>query len=267
MHNQMGKFTGERVIPEQDRSGEKYYGHLIFYDFAKKYVKGKIVLDDGCGTGYGSAFLLKAKPLKVIGIDVSVDAIIYAIQRYRCPQLSFLVADGCQLPFPDKSFDVVISSQVIEHVDDDEAYLREVVRILKDDGFFMVSTPNKQTFNPNESPMPFHCREYYVHEFVRLLQSFFRNVKIFGQYCTKKSGGKTVRDLLVRLGQSGFLSWIPLDFRVKRGRMIANIFSLNEKYSLKDFNIQKFNPLISMNIICLCSMKKSFWVKWHDAST
>lgn len=249
------EFTGERVIPEKDRSKEKYYGHLIFYDFASKFVKSKVVLDDGCGTGYGSFFVLKAQPNEVIGIDISVDAIAYAKKKYRQPRLTFLVGDGTNLPFADETFHVVISSQVVEHIVGYETYIREIVRILKNDGILLISTPNKQTFNPYGPPMPFHFKEFQIHEFIKLMRKFFKCIEVFGQYNIKKSTPRVIRNLLICLGQSRLFSWVPFDIRIKVGRAVINMFSVIEKYSLEDFRIQAFDPLTSMNIICICSMK------------
>lgn len=256
IHKYASKFTGERVIPEEDPTGEKYFGHLIFYDFASKYVTSKIVLDDGCGTGYGSSFLLRTQPNQVIGIDISVDAVRYATQRYKHPQLTFLIGDGTNLPFVDRTFDIVVSSQVIEHVAEYEAYLSEITRVLKDDGSLLIGTPNKQTFNLHGPPMRFHFKEFYIHEFIELVRRFFRHIEVFGQYNVKKSKKRVIRDTLIRLGHSRLLSWIPFDVRIKGGRILTRMLSRNEKYALEDFKIQAFDPLTSMNIICICSMKR-----------
>ena len=64
--------TGERVNP--DFADENFRNHLRFYQFASQFVRGKEVLDCGCGTGYGSALLADSGAKSVLGIDFSCPA-------------------------------------------------------------------------------------------------------------------------------------------------------------------------------------------------
>lgn len=251
------KPTEERVIPEVGTDDEKYCGHLIFYDFMSKYVNSKIVLDDGCGTGYGAFFLTSSNPTKIIGLDRSLEAVSYANKNYRKPELSYIVGDGTKLPFENQTFDVITSSQVIEHVPEYKAYLNEAFRVLKEPGLLLLGTPNKQTFNPNGPPMPFHYKEFLVNDITSVLHDYFEDVSVLGQYNVKRSQKKNARFRLIRIGQSKVLSSISPNYRVRVGRRLAKFFGLNERYSLEDFVIrQPFHPSISMNIICVCSKKR-----------
>jgi ubiquinone/menaquinone biosynthesis C-methylase UbiE len=250
------KSTGERVVPDEGANDEKYCGHLIFYDFAKKYVKSKSILDDGCGAGYGTSFLANALPSNAIGLDRSYDAISYANHKYKKPRLSYIVSDGAKLPFNNELFEVVISTQVIEHIQKYREYLSEIVRVLKHSGILLIGTPNKQTFNPNGAPMPFHFKEFYSDEFKEFLLNFFENVETFGQYNLKRSTKRNTRESLIRFGQSKMLSWLPASFRVRVGRELTKTLNLKEDYCLKDFEIKEFDESTSMNIICLCSKKR-----------
>ena len=73
--------TTERVIVENYQSGPDtyliYLIHKVTYDYSKKYITGKKVLDYGCGSGYGTA-LISSSCLEVTGVDVSAEAITYA---------------------------------------------------------------------------------------------------------------------------------------------------------------------------------------------
>ncbi len=93
------------------------------------------VLDIGSGTGIIANKLSKHFK-KVYGVDVS---------DYRIIKEGYIFKkiNDEKLPFKNKFFDVVISNQVIEHVNDQDKHLNEISRILKDDGICYLATPNK----------------------------------------------------------------------------------------------------------------------------
>jgi SAM-dependent methyltransferase len=84
---------------------------------------------------------------------------------------------------------LVTSFQVIEHIEgkDVNRLLREVSRVLKDDGVFIVTTPNRGLrLLPFQKPWnPEHKKEYDYKEFEIILKKFFSNVQIFGLFATK----------------------------------------------------------------------------------
>jgi ubiquinone/menaquinone biosynthesis C-methylase UbiE len=100
-------------------------------------VKGA-VLEIGCGRG-GKIATLDGITRRC-GIDYSERAITEA--RKAFPGAEFEVADACALPYPDMSFDVAYSIEVIEHVEDYERFLTEALRVLKPGGVLFVQTPN-----------------------------------------------------------------------------------------------------------------------------
>ena len=96
------------------------------------------------------------------------------------------VSDACRLPLPDRAADVYIALETLEHLDDDRAFLHEVLRVLKPDGLFICSTPNRAVTNPgaaaHERPgNPFHVREYTGEELRTLLAACFQRLEWYGQ--------------------------------------------------------------------------------------
>jgi len=70
----------------------------------------------------------------VVGGDISPETVAYSQKYYRRDNLTFEVMDVRDIPYPDQSFDVVVSFETIEHIVEGEQFLREVVRLLDDDG-------------------------------------------------------------------------------------------------------------------------------------
>ena len=176
----MAEFTGERVIPGQV-DADLLNEHLARYAFAARLSRRKQVLDAGCGAGYGSAELAR-KAASVLGIDRSAEAIAFARAQYPAPNLRFEEADCTALPAADGSIDLVVAFEVIEHLQDWRAFLREARRVLAPAGQFIVSTPNKRYYSESRGcsgPNPFHVHEFEFEEFRAELGEVFPHVSLF----------------------------------------------------------------------------------------
>lgn len=173
------KFTGERFTPECVR--EIRYEHVHRYAFARELVAGRRVLDAACGEGYGSALLAETAS-EVIGVDLSAEAVAHASERYPAANLEFRQADCLDLPLEDTSVDCVVSFETLEHLADHDRLLAEFRRVLRPDGFLLISTPDKAVYtdemgNRNE----FHVAELYRDEFEALLGRYFSCHRLWGQ--------------------------------------------------------------------------------------
>jgi ubiquinone/menaquinone biosynthesis C-methylase UbiE len=93
-----------------------------------------------------------------------------------------LCFDAQQLPFPEKSFDVVICFEVIEHLDNPRLFLSESKRVLRSNGIFLCSTPNAERLKMLhvDSLSAYHKREYSVDEFSQLLSKSFQEFTLWG---------------------------------------------------------------------------------------
>ena len=168
------KFTGERLVPEKNKQDLIYGEHIVRYLFAKQFIKDKVVLDIASGVGYGTRILAE-NVKRIIGVDISKEAIEYAKRNYACKNCEFLVGDAEKLNFEDKSFDVVVSFETIEHLKNYKKFLEEIRRTLKDNGLFIVSTPNKEIYPPGN---PFHIKEFSEKEFKTELQKLFKFISL-----------------------------------------------------------------------------------------
>lgn len=98
-------------------------------------------LDLGCGRGI-YASILAQKGFEVKGIDISPTELYFAKENFGS-DVDFQVGDAQNIPFSDKSFDVVVCSEVIEHLNSHGKAMREIARVLKDNGKAIISMPNK----------------------------------------------------------------------------------------------------------------------------
>jgi len=97
----------------------------------------KKILDVGCASGWFLSQLSHFYPkAKCYGIDVYKEAITYGKKRYKSLDLRY--ADGHSLPYANKSFDVVVCTEVLEHVVDPEKVLREIRRVLSPNGVAVI---------------------------------------------------------------------------------------------------------------------------------
>jgi SAM-dependent methyltransferase len=163
-----------------------HLAHLRAYQEAALLGINKSVLDLGCNNGYGTA-LLNSRCANVIGIDVSPMAIQDAQQRFGNYGINFLVYDGRTIPFGDRSFDMIVSFQVIEHIADTTSYLAEIVRVLRPAGMALFTTPNAAIrLDPGMKPWNhFHVREYLADQLSLQLRLVFAEVSIRGLFAVK----------------------------------------------------------------------------------
>src|ERR1700693_78236 len=136
----------DRYVPSATRDITSA-GHEGVYEWIAENLvtDGMRALDFGCGTGYGAALLARAGAT-VDGVDNSPAAIDYATENFGAPGVRFFVADLMK-PLPDvcapRSYDLVASSEVLEHVVDPFAFVRGMAESLNEGGAAFVGTPNR----------------------------------------------------------------------------------------------------------------------------
>ncbi len=167
------KFTGEQFIPDQT-SRRMEQDHVERYKFAAKFVEDKDVLDMACGAGYGTKLLKEAGAKSVDGVDISPEIINYARTRYAVGGINFFVSDAIKYT-SNKKYDVIVSFETIEHIQDYKALLNNFFRLLGEDGLLIISSPNREITSPSLNSISdkpyskFHVREFIVPELIKEL--------------------------------------------------------------------------------------------------
>ena len=169
----MAIYTTE-IASETIRSDNPIHQRLLkAYYLAMDRVKGDL-LEIGCGEGRG-VHLLQDKVTSFTGLDKIAEVVETLSGKY--PEAKFIQSSIPPLDFDDAQFDTVISFQVIEHIKNDQEYLKEIARVLKPGGQALLTTPNiKKSLSRN----PWHVREYTATQLKKLCEPHFTLVEMLG---------------------------------------------------------------------------------------
>jgi SAM-dependent methyltransferase len=115
-----------------------HWDDWLFRDVILSNVRSShCILDIGAGIGFVEQMRFRGNVAKVCGLDPEVSVL-------NNPHLDEAkVGFGEKIPWPDESFDLVFADNVLEHLPDPDAVFREVYRVLKPCGYFLVKTPNR----------------------------------------------------------------------------------------------------------------------------
>lgn len=176
-----------RYVPHEGRLDFVGTAHETRYLWAADHLalEGASVLDLGCGSGYG-AFVLAEKAASVHAADSCEEAIAFARQLYKKPNLRYSKMNACSPTLVEElspcTYDIIVSFEVIEHLERYFDYLENVRLLLKENGTFLLSTPNRlQTFNWNSRWNPCHFQEFSPYQLRSILGLFFTRVHLIAQ--------------------------------------------------------------------------------------
>jgi SAM-dependent methyltransferase len=171
-----GIFTGERLVAGDPLFAADLSRHVVAYRVGQEQVRGKRVLDAGCGDGYGTDLLAQTAG-RAVGVDRSAETVAIAARRYQRPNLAYRVCELPRLADLGERFDVVCNFQVIEHLADPQPFLRAAQQVLEPGGCLIVTTPNRLTARVEN---PYHVHEYVADELHAVLAQVFGAVEVRG---------------------------------------------------------------------------------------
>ena len=119
---------------------DRFYIQLYHRTAAQADLRGKRVLEVGCGHGGGASYLMRTlRPASYTGLDRNRDAVAFCRRRHNLPKVDFVHGDAEQLPFPDQSFDAVINVESSGAYPHFSRFLAEVARMLRPGGHFLYT--------------------------------------------------------------------------------------------------------------------------------
>jgi SAM-dependent methyltransferase len=181
------------------------------------------VLDIGTSTGSNLRMLSDLGFKYVTGVDVSDDAIRYCARK----GLGHVKKGNvCALPFDDGSFDVVLATDIIEHVDDDDLALAEIARVLKPGGRVLITVPAFGSLWGLQDEVALHKRRYRIVPLLeqlkrvglKPLRRYYFNYLLFGPIWLAR---QLIRILRVRVDSEGEINTPALN------RILQGIFLLD----------------------------------------
>lgn len=229
------------------------------YVAAESFIQGD-VLEVGCGEGRGIDLLI-SKANSFTAVDKIEEAL--AKLRVKYPTGKFI---GTNIPplsaLATNTFDVVVTFQVIEHIENDHLFLEEIHRVLKPGGLALVTTPNRKL---SLTRNPWHVREYLADELKKLGEKYFASVNMKGitgnekvmQYYeeNKKSVERITRFDILNLQYHMPASILRIPYEVmnrwNRNKLQAQATGLVKEIKHSDYTVtDKADEALDLFMIC-----------------
>jgi 2-polyprenyl-3-methyl-5-hydroxy-6-metoxy-1,4-benzoquinol methylase len=169
----------ERIEYDSFDDALDIYLHHKRYSLAISELHWDTVLDLWCGYGFGTKLMASQCPDKhFTAIDIDEEVILYAKNHNQLPNITYTVMSATDLTFENAYFDTITSIENIEHIPNDQNYISEAFRVLKNNGKFIITTPNDNRLWHRIKRLlwlkivynMFHIREYNLDQLNHILQ-------------------------------------------------------------------------------------------------
>lgn len=171
------KKTGERQVASKIDDVRSDHKNRYFW-VRDKLAKTDIVLDAGCGVGYGSKILAENCE-SVFAYDISKLAIEFANKHWRNPNIVFSQSDLHFTEYKAGVADKVVAFEILEHLAIPELFIKQAYDALKSKGIMFVSVPNKEELPHSVTLNPFHFRHYSFDEVIELFRNWGFELKSY----------------------------------------------------------------------------------------
>ncbi len=172
------------VFDAESRTRKAQAALAVFREIFGTRLGTLVLLNVGASSGAMDAVFAEAFA-KVVGIDIDDNAIRYAQQQYVRENLRFLVADALDIPFPACAFDVVVCSQIYEHVPDQPKLFAEIHRVLRPGGICYFAATNRLV------PIEPHYRLWFLSWLPRPLADRYLRLRGRGDHYYERMLGLT----------------------------------------------------------------------------
>ncbi len=183
----------EARFPETHSEEERIYQYVL----SRIPPKAKFIADIGCGNGWLARRLLNLDRI-IVSIDVSFRNVSRVLKLYPDENHFGIVADGYFLPFRDNTFDCVVASEVIEHLEEPQKFVGELLRIVAPNGKVILTTPYKEKIRYTlcihcNKPTPWnaHLHSFDEYKFKNILQ----DIGLIDKWSYRKFGNSLVQYL------------------------------------------------------------------------
>lgn len=254
--------TAERSSETDITINPLFRQYLAAYEYALQFAKDKVVLDVGCGEGYGTN-LLASVAKKAVGIDYSKEALDKASKNYASDKTVFFRNNINHIVLADESFELIVAFQVIEHLARPHILLSKIRDLLKVSGIFLLSTPNKEA---SIIENPYHYMEYDRETLKRLLDKYFSRVEIYGMRFSQKAARfrekrKTESQNFLKLDPLKLHRLLPVFIRRALFDLVAEKLSkkiylkdreLTESIAASDYRVSQAEIDLSIDLMAVC---------------
>lgn len=178
-------WTAEDILDNGERVSHlnrdfAFYAHLSIYGFATQFCHNAIVLDVGSGSGYGSAHLAEHGAQRVYGIDASPKAVAFSRDHFSRPNLEYQVMPADAITgFSPQQFDIIFTSNVLEHVPDANRFFRSAWQLLKPTGTLIVAVPTIVNAELQYLNLinPYHVNIWSPRQWVHVIEQYFKDIQ------------------------------------------------------------------------------------------
>ena len=201
--------------------------NLVRFNYINpKDIKGKRILDIGCGYGWCVLKLADNGAADITGTEITEADLATARANIHNPKIHFEVASAIELPFKDGSFDTVVSWEVLEHIPKNTEYkmFQEIARVLKPGGAFYMSTPHNHLLSNMLEPAYVLTLGKHRHYSVSQLNDYAKKAGIKVVDCAPRGGLTT---LLASLNMY-FSKWV-----LRRKAIFSDYWSAKVKADLE----------------------------------